>query len=414
MKRICLIIAAFWLLVLPALGQRTYKANSVLASGTWYKISVKDPGIYRIDVPFLKSLGVNTDQLASASIRLFGNGGQMLPEPCNGSRTDDLEEDAIEMEDGGDGIFSGSDYFIFYAPGPHVWIKDTVNRQFDHQKNLFSEESFYFLSVGGNGKRVGNPNPSLNPNVSITSFDERWFHELDTFNFLSSGKAWYGEEFANVPGGTVSRSFSIPGNALPHLDSTQNLAVTAACMARSIGSGSRFTVSVNNAEVEELDIPSVTDGSYDVFGKALQSRASFHSSQTSLALELNFTPGSYNAQGWLDWLELSGRGQLSLGGLTQLLFRDWNSVRNGAIGAFSIQGATTATRIWDITDPANAQSMPGSLNGDRFFLLSMIAARCTNMWLLPIPPPAAPVCWSPWGWAKWIIRTCTRPPGPRC
>jgi hypothetical protein len=363
MQRVWLLIAALWFLVIPTLGQRVYKASSVLASGAWYKIAVRDPGIYRIDVPFLKSLGVNTDQLASASIRLYGNGGQMLPEPCSGSRTDDLAENAIEVEDGGDGVFNGGDYFLFYAPGPHGWVPDSLNRQFSHRKNLFSEESFYFLSIGGAGKRVGDIGPFPNPNISVSGFDERWFHELDTFNFLSSGKDWYGEEFANVPGGSVTRNFPIPAGALPHLDSSQPMSVNATCMARSIGIGSRFTVSVNGNEVEELDIPSVTDGSYDVFGKTLQSRGTFRSSRSSLELALSFTPGSYNAQGWLDWLEVSGRGQLSLAGLSQLLFRDWNSVGNGHIGSFSIQGAGAGVRVWDVTDPATARNLPGTLNG---------------------------------------------------
>src|SRR5882724_7403971 len=319
MRRIWLIMAHLWLLTLAASGQHSYKSSSVLAAGAWYKIAVKDPGIYRVDVPFLKSLGINTDQLSSATIRLYGNGGQMLPEACNGFRTDDLEENAIDVEDGGDGLFSGSDYFLFYAPGPHAWLKDSLNRQFSHRKNLFSEESFYFLSFGGTGKRVGNLSSPQNPNISISSFDERWFHELDTFNFLSSGKDWYGEEFANVPGGLVSRNFSVAPSAMPHLDSSQPLSVTANCMARSIGTGSRFAISVNGVAVSELDIPAVTDGSYDVFGKVLQSRTSFHAARSPLTLTLNFTPGSFNAQGWLDWLELSGRGQLIFDGQGQLL-----------------------------------------------------------------------------------------------
>ncbi|HZE84600.1 MAG TPA: type IX secretion system sortase PorU [Puia sp.] len=359
-------MAHLWLLTLAASGQRGYKSSSVLAAGAWYKIAVKDPGIYRIDVPFLKSLGINTDQLSSATIRLYGNGGQMLPEACSGSRTDDLEENAIDVEDGGDGIFNGSDYILFYAPGPHAWIKDSLNRQFSHRKNLFSEESFYFLSFGGTGKRVGNLSSPQNPNISISSFDERWFHELDTFNFLSSGKDWYGEEFANVPGGLVSRNFSVAPSAMPHLDSSQPLSVTANCMARSIGTGSRFAISVNGVAVSELDIPAVTDGSYDVFGKVLQSRTSFHAARSPLTLTLNFTPGSFNAQGWLDWLELSGRGQLIFDGQGQLLFRDWNSVGSGHIGSFSMTGAAATTRVWDITDPSSAQNIQGVLNGNVF------------------------------------------------
>jgi hypothetical protein len=62
------------------IAQRIYTSNSVLSSGNWYKIAVKDPGIYKIDISFLNNLGINTNNLASGSIRLFGNGGQMLSE----------------------------------------------------------------------------------------------------------------------------------------------------------------------------------------------------------------------------------------------------------------------------------------------------------------------------------------------
>jgi len=97
-------------------GQRTYASNSVLASGNWYKLSISSAGIYKVDLAFLAALGINTSNLSSSSIKLFGNGGQMLPENNAVSRTDDLQEVAIYMADGGDGIFSGADFFLFYAP----------------------------------------------------------------------------------------------------------------------------------------------------------------------------------------------------------------------------------------------------------------------------------------------------------
>src|SRR5689334_24204418 len=68
------LLALALFLALPGITQRIYKASSVLASGTWYKIAIGQAGIYRIDIPFLSSLGVNTSNLASSSIRLFGNG----------------------------------------------------------------------------------------------------------------------------------------------------------------------------------------------------------------------------------------------------------------------------------------------------------------------------------------------------
>ena len=98
--------ATFFLLPFLGIGQRIYTPNSILANGNWYKISVEKTGIYKIDIPFLASLGINTSGLASGSIRLYGNGGIMLAEANDVPRLDDLTENAIQVVDGGDGVAS--------------------------------------------------------------------------------------------------------------------------------------------------------------------------------------------------------------------------------------------------------------------------------------------------------------------
>src|SRR6185436_7691098 len=163
----------------------------------------------KIDINFLNSLGISTSNLASNSIRLYGNGGAMLPEANNGFKYDDLEENSILMVDGGDGIFNGSDYFLFFSSGADQWLKDSANKRFIHKKNLYSDKAFYFLTLGGIGKRIITQTGNLIPNLSVNSFNERIFHELDTINFLASGKEWFGEEFSNTPGHSISRSFSV-------------------------------------------------------------------------------------------------------------------------------------------------------------------------------------------------------------
>ena len=135
-------------------AQRNYATNSVLAVGNWYKIAIAKQGIYKIDVAFLNTLGINTNNLSSASIRLYGNGGNMLAEDNAVTRIDDLYENAIDVYDGGDGIFNGNDYFLFYAEGADKWIKDSVNKSFNHQKNLYADSAYYFINIGGNGKRI--------------------------------------------------------------------------------------------------------------------------------------------------------------------------------------------------------------------------------------------------------------------
>ena len=53
--------------------------NSVLSSGNWYKIGVAEDGIYRLSFNDFQNLGVNTSNLDVNSIKLYGNGGGMLP-----------------------------------------------------------------------------------------------------------------------------------------------------------------------------------------------------------------------------------------------------------------------------------------------------------------------------------------------
>ncbi len=78
-----------------ALGQRSYVPHSLLASGAWYKLE-RNPAwlVYKITVAQLNNMGINTQSLSSANIRIAGKGGAMLPENNSGIYKDDLPETA--------------------------------------------------------------------------------------------------------------------------------------------------------------------------------------------------------------------------------------------------------------------------------------------------------------------------------
>ncbi len=337
------------------LGQRIYKPNAVLSTAAWYKISVKKSGIFKIDVAFLNSLGINTSSIISNSIRFFGNGGQMLPESNIENRIDDLEENAIMLVDGNDGIFNGNDYFLFYAAGPDNWKKDSVNKRFIHQKNIYSDQSFYFISVGGTGKRISNHPLFNSPNVFINAFSERVFYESDTINLLSSGKEWFGEEFSGSPGKLLSRNFTVN---IPGLQMNQPITLISDLIARSVGINSRFDVRINNQLIQQLTIPSVSGGIYDLVAQSAQTTTTSNLSQTGISLSYTYVPGSFNAQGWLNWYELFCRRNLSLNAVDQLMFRDWNTVGNN-IGEYIISNAFSTTEVWNITNALQPQKMQG-------------------------------------------------------
>ncbi len=310
----------------------------------------------------LNSMGVNTGNLASNTIRLFGNGGQMLAEANAVPRQDDLAENAVMIIDGGDGIINGSDHILFYANGPDEWVMDSANLRFSHRKNVFSDRSYYFLSVGGNGKRIPDAPLLTSSNISVGSFSERYFHELDTVNFLGSSKEWYGEEFSNLPGRTLTRNFIV---SIPNIQNNTPLLLQTNCAARSVAVGSRFDIRINNQPAVPLPVNFISGGQYDLFAQPATNIVNGMAGSNNIDIGYTYVPGSFNAQGWLNWFELFTRRNISLNGTNQLLFRDWPSVGNN-IAEFVVTGATPGTQVWDVTDPLNPVRMPGNFAGNEF------------------------------------------------
>lgn len=137
----CMLLTALVVLVLGIRGQRQYASHSVLAIGSWVKISTTGQGVFKVSATDLRSAGVGT--IASAQLALFGSGGAVLPESNALESIDDLPELAIWIEDGGDGEFSGNDYFLFYAPGSNRWQYDSLAGQYRFLKNPYADKAFF-------------------------------------------------------------------------------------------------------------------------------------------------------------------------------------------------------------------------------------------------------------------------------
>ncbi len=346
----------------PGLSQRVYVPNSVLSNGSWYKLAVTAPGVYKIDIPFLNTLGVNTSNLSAGAVRIFGNGGSLLSEANNGTWMDDLKENAVEVVDGGDGIINGSDYILFYTNGPDEWVKDLPNRQFSHRKNIYSDKAYYFLTVSANGKRIANAPVVTSAAVTNTFFSERYFHELDTVNFLASGKEWYGEELSSLPGRSLTRIFSVN---IPGIQVNAPVIVKTNCVARSVGSGSRFDIKINSQNAAQLPVNGVGGGAYDLFAQQVTGVATGTALQNTAGITFTYIPGSFNAQGWINWFEVFTRRQLAMNGTEQLLFREW-PVAGNTTAEYVISNATAATQVWDITNPLNPLRMQGNFSNNEY------------------------------------------------
>ncbi len=321
--------------------------NSVLASGNWYKIAVQQDGIYKISYSNLSDLGINTSNLSCSDIRIFGNGGGMLPKLNSDFRHDWLQENVIKVVDNNsNGIFESGDYILFYGQSPDRWNYNETDSRYHHQKNLFSRKTYYFITTDleGGGKRIASTN-TQNFDVSVTEFDDYAFHEQDLENFIKSGAQWYGEKFDL----TSSYSFNF---SFPNLVQSTPVYVKTAVAARSFSS-SNFIIKANSTTLQSISVAQV-DPYYTADYAKLSSNATTFTGNANMEISVSYNQPQNTSVGWLNYLELNARRQLRMSG-NQMLFRDIQSVADSVNAKFIISNATSSISIWDVSNPVNVR-----------------------------------------------------------
>ena len=110
--------------------------NSVLATGEWFKFIIDKSGVYKLDKNFLNGLGINTNSINPKNIKIYGNGGHMIPYINSDIHPIDPTENAIKVIGENDGVFNDGDYILFYAEGPRGF-----NQISNTHENIYNTES---------------------------------------------------------------------------------------------------------------------------------------------------------------------------------------------------------------------------------------------------------------------------------
>ena len=85
----------------------------------------------------------------------------------------------------------------------------------------------------------------------------------------------------------------------------------------------------------------------------------------SVNVAVNYIPADGTGLGYLNYIELNARRQLTITG-DQLSFRDWQSTGPGNIASYQVQGANSSTQVWDITNRQVPVKMSGNLSGSTY------------------------------------------------
>jgi hypothetical protein len=331
--------------------------SSVLSDGNWYKLAVTEDGIYKVDYNYLRSLGIPVEDIDPRNIKIFGNGGEMLPQPNDAPRPEDLLENSIMVVGENDGKFNSGDYVLFYGQSPHkLGLKEeggAVEVEYSHHD--YADTSYYFITIADeSGLRLSS---AMNLGASfprIRTFDYLTFHEFDQYNILmywgsGSGREWYGEIFRIKT--TYDFEIDVPG-----LTPNSPIKVISAVMAQSY-SPTYFTLRLNSMELglQEMDV--IPNSTYAIKGRDRiddfsMNTGSLPENTEKLVLRYIFTRGSSSlSDGYLDYFNIWCKRDLETF-TDQVRFRSVESLSN-PLSTFEIRDSGNPINIWDITDPVH-------------------------------------------------------------
>ncbi|TJY36528.1 type IX secretion system sortase PorU [Pontimicrobium aquaticum] len=332
--------------------------NSVLNQGDWYKFYIEKTGVFKLTKGFLNDLGIRTNNIDPRTIKVYGQGGQMLPLQNSVNYPLDLTENPVKVVGGEDGVFNNNDYILFYGEGPTGY-----NSESNTNINVYTDKAYYFINVnsGDTSKQIQTyVEPLGAPNEIINTFHDYQFHEVDEYNLAKLGRRWFGDRFDFDPDKVFDFEF-------PNIVTSEP--VTLKVYAAAVGVvQTSMRLRVNGADVDNFTFPAINDpilATQDFFNDNIN--------VTSGSISVNLTynnNGNPSSTGYLDYISIEATRNLT-GTNKQFLFKNNNVPLLSGIGQYDISNASNITEVWDVTDKYNITSIS---NTDALSTLSFKAA----------------------------------------
>ncbi len=313
----------------------SYAEHSVLAKGSWKKISIKESGVCKLTYDQLKGMGFSHPE----QVRVFGYGGAQLNELFSVAKTDDLNETPIY--DNGSAIF-------FYAQGPISWNYRGNNKDhiYDVNSNLYSTLGYYFLTEQSGNRNIIPLSESIEKSddeIEINQYLERKYHKKDEVNPSRSGKGWLGDQ--TLQGKTFTTSFSIED-----IDTEEEASVYFNLAAES-NKISSCEISVNEFN-KNLSF-SISSG--HVMAAGSHTTMTFKPNTERHNISITYSAKSDADKFWVEQIVFCAYRNLKIKN-DAIYFRNPKTI-NAGVCKYAIEGATSNTIVWDVTDPQNTQQI---------------------------------------------------------
>lgn len=338
-------------------SNQAYATRSAMASGDWYKIGLSETGVYKLTYNDLSELGVDVASVDPRQIRIYHNGGGVLPEMNSVSRPDDLVEVPVYVAGESDGRFDNSDYILFYGRGPVTWSLDTAKMAYVHHQNPYDDYAYAFVVTGlGQGKRISEAvPPSAAPQSVVNQFIDYQVHERDEYNLHRVGRTYYGDKMDLTS--TQNFDFSFPNIV------TDKLSCVKTALAGRNFKPATFEVYVNDMKKATYSIATTTGASDKPWGFDVGGWVNTNPSNETVRVTLRHNAMGYNnSVGYVDYIVVNAWRHLKMTG-TQMAFRNPDAAIINKVYEYQLSGASQQVQVWNVTDPMTPVKVNGQLNG---------------------------------------------------
>ena len=345
----------------PSSNNITAIENSVLSTGSWYRFYVQKSGIYKITKSFLQSLGLDTNA-DPRKIKIYGNGGRMLPLLNSVNYPLDLTENAIQVVGESDGVFDNQDFILFYAEGIDNW-----NDDYKSSLNIYADKSYYYVTTQGDvGKRIVDMSqPTGSTTTTITTFDDYQFHEIDEVNVEKLGRIWFGESFSIDNEQEFKFKFPNIVSSSPIEIKTHVASVTSTT--------NNFKIEANTQLVGNISLDPGSSSDALVIERNLNSTATVSSEEVTIKVTFD-NGGVPSSKGYLDYINIKAKRNLQAFG-KQFRFQFDQASSLLGIGEYQISNASSISQIWDITDRFNVTKTENSTQSAFSFKVNLGEVR---------------------------------------
>lgn len=319
-----------------------YSANSALAEGRWVKIKVSSSGVHQITAADLSKMGFKNP----AKVRLYGYGGNQLPETNLHTLIDDLCEIPLWRE---------GNRLLFYANGPVSWSYSAG--RYVHKQNVYSNYGCYFLTEGDE-EPMAFPVAAEETSFSstYTSFPHYTFYENDALSLCNYGRVLL-DNYNFAQGRIKSYTFDTTGIT------GENVVLDIAFGSSAEADGS-VSIDVAGTRVGSLSVPkrSSTD-----LGRISSGRYNVTALNEKTVIKLTHNVSSTAQTGYLDYLRLNYRRSLQLQ-QPQMNFRGASSSATNA--KYVIGGADNSVRVWRVTSQNDICEIKGTFRGGEYSVIA--------------------------------------------